>query len=88
MITEDFFIQSLGQMFQLALKVAMPLLLVTLVVGVLISILQVVTQVQEMTLTFVPKLICFVVTLAIAGPWMLELVVNFARTSLAGIARL
>lgn len=88
MITEDFFIQSLAQMFQIALKVAMPLLLVTLIVGVFISILQVVTQVQEMTLTFVPKLIFFVVTLAIAGPWMLELVVNFARSSLIGIARL
>lgn len=75
-------------MFALALKVAFPLLLVTLVIGVLVSILQVVTQIQEMTLTFVPKLICFVLTMAIAGPWMLRLIVEFSRNTIGKIAEI
>jgi flagellar biosynthetic protein FliQ len=81
----DFFIGLLGSMFQMALKVAMPLLIVTLVVGVLISVVQVVTQIQEMTLTFVPKLVLMVVTLAFAGPWMLQQVVDFSRATISQI---
>jgi flagellar biosynthetic protein FliQ len=81
----DFFIGLLGSMFQMALKVAMPLLVVTLVVGVLISVLQVVTQIQEMTLTFVPKLVLMVITLAFAGPWMLQQVVDFSIATISQI---
>lgn len=84
----DFFVSLLGQMFALALKVAFPLLMVTLVVGVAISVLQVVTQIQEMTLTFVPKLICFVLTLAFAGHWMLQLILDFSRSTIGKIAEI
>jgi flagellar biosynthetic protein FliQ len=52
-------------------------LLLGLAVGVLVSILQSVTQVQEMTLTFVPKLVVTVLALIFFGPWMLGLLVNF-----------
>lgn len=62
-----------------AVKVAAPFLLVTLVVGLLISILQVVTQVQEMTLTFVPKLIAVVVVCVVLGGWMLSVMVELAK---------
>lgn len=62
-----------------AVKVAAPFLLVTLVVGLLVSILQVVTQVQEMTLTFVPKLIAVVVVCVVLGGWMLSVMVELAK---------
>lgn len=62
-----------------AVKVSAPFLLVTLVVGLLISILQVVTQIQEMTLTFVPKLIAVVVICVALGGWMLAVMVELAK---------
>jgi len=62
-----------------AAKVCAPILLATLVVGVLISILQVVTQVQEMTLTFIPKLVTVVAMFLFTGAWMMAVVVEFTK---------
>jgi flagellar biosynthesis protein FliQ len=61
----------------LALLLAGPLLLVSLTVGVLISVAQAVTQIQEQTLTFVPKVFAIAVTFLIALPWMLQLAVKY-----------
>lgn len=60
-----------------ALLLGGPMLLVALVVGTVVSILQSVTQVQEMTLVFVPKMISVFVVLALAGAWMLQVSVSF-----------
>jgi len=62
-----------------AAKVSSPILLATLVVGVVISILQVVTQIQEMTLTFIPKLIAVVAMFLVTGSWMMAVVVEFSK---------
>lgn len=62
-----------------AAKVAAPILLVTLVIGVAVSILQVVTQIQEMTLTFIPKLIAVVAVFLMMGAWMMAIVVEFSK---------
>ena len=62
-----------------AAKVSSPILLATLVVGVVISVLQVVTQIQEMTLTFIPKLIAVVVMFLMTGSWMMAVVVEFSK---------
>ncbi|MBD9437286.1 flagellar biosynthetic protein FliQ [Pseudoxanthomonas sp. PXM03] len=62
-----------------AAKVSAPILLVTLVVGLLISIVQVVTQVQEMTLTFIPKLIAVGVISLMLGGWMIATTVELAN---------
>lgn len=62
-----------------AAMVAAPILLATLVVGVVISILQVVTQIQEMTLTFIPKLIAVVAVFLMTGAWMMAVVVEFSK---------
>lgn len=59
------------------LQLALPVLLFGLVAGVLVSIFQAVTQIQEFTLTFVPKLLAVVLALVIFGPWMLSLLINF-----------
>lgn len=70
------------------LLVAAPLLLVALAVGLLVSIFQAATQINEMTLSFIPKLIAVFVTLIVAGPWMTALLVNYIHelfTSIPGI---
>jgi len=61
-----------------ALLIAAPLLLVGLVVGVLVSILQAVTQIQEMTLTFVPKIVVMILAAAVLMPWILGRITDFA----------
>lgn len=61
----------------LALKVGLPLLLAGLVVGLIISVFQAVTQIQEMTLSFIPKLLAVAVVLIVAGPWMLDQMVGY-----------
>lgn len=64
-----------------ALLIGSPLLLTALIVGSGISILQTVTQVQEMTLVFVPKILAVFLVLAVAGAWMLQVSVNYARST-------
>lgn len=61
------------------LYVAGPLLLASLVVGTVISVLQAVTQVQEVTLVFVPKILAAMLVVALAGGWMLQIAVTFAQ---------
>ncbi|BAK76030.1 flagellar biosynthetic protein FliQ [Pseudogulbenkiania sp. NH8B] len=57
--------------------VAAPVLLVSLLVGLLVSVLQAATQINEMTLTFIPKLLALFVTLVLAGPWMINTLVDY-----------
>ena len=62
------------------LLVSAPLLGFALLVGVIISIFQAVTQIQEMTLTFVPKIIVVLLALIVFGPWILRILINFTST--------
>ena len=71
-----------------AALVAAPMLLAILIVGLLISIIQVATQVQEMTLTFVPKLAVSVVILLVFGGWMIATLRQFALSTIAQSAAL
>ena len=68
-----------------AVLVAGPIMMVSLGVGLFISVFQVVTQIQEMTLTFVPKMIAIFFTLLLLGPWMLGSLVKFASALLTNI---
>ncbi|WP_295528286.1 flagellar biosynthesis protein FliQ [uncultured Pseudacidovorax sp.] len=61
------------------LMVSAPVLLTVLAVGLLVSIFQAVTQISEATLAFVPKLVAAVAVFAIAGPWMLTMLVDYIR---------
>ncbi|HEX4586003.1 MAG TPA: flagellar biosynthesis protein FliQ [Burkholderiaceae bacterium] len=61
------------------LLLAAPLLLTSLVVGLIVSVLQAATQINEMTLTFIPKLVGTLVALVVAGPWMLTFFVDYVR---------
>jgi len=67
------------QALYVAVMLAAPMLLASLVIGLLISILQAATQINEMTLTFIPKLLAMIATLVIAGPWMITFFVDFMR---------
>ena len=67
------------QAVEVTLLVSAPLFLAALVTGLIISIFQAATQINEMTLSFVPKLVATFVTLVLAGPWMITLLTDFIR---------
>jgi flagellar biosynthetic protein FliQ len=67
------------QALYVMLVLSAPLLLVALVVGLVVSILQAATQINEMTLSFIPKLVSMVAALVIAGPWMITYYVDYVR---------
>jgi flagellar biosynthetic protein FliQ len=67
------------------LMVAAPMLLTVLAVGLIVSIFQAATQINEATLTFVPKILAAVVVLAVAGPWMLTTLVEYLQRTLQAI---
>ncbi|MDO1528364.1 flagellar biosynthesis protein FliQ [Fulvimonas sp. R45] len=68
-----------------AMLVAAPLLLTALAVGLLIGVIQAATQINEMTLSFIPKLVAMAVVGVIAGPWMLRTLVQFTRHLIEGL---
>ncbi|AEC19318.1 flagellar biosynthetic protein FliQ [Pusillimonas sp. T7-7] len=76
--------ETVMSMTYLAMKVALimagPLLLVTLVVGLVISIFQAATQINEMTLSFIPKLLAVGAALVLLGPWLITTMVDYMRT--------
>jgi len=87
-LTQDFVLHALRDALLTAALVAAPMLLAILIVGLLISIIQVATQVQEMTLTFVPKLAVSVVILLVFGGWMIATLRQFALSTIAQSAAL
>lgn len=77
----DAVVMEIGmQALWLSIKLGAPILLVGLAIGLIVGLLQAVTQVQEVTLTFVPKFIGAVVVFAISGNWMLQEIVTFTRS--------
>ena len=72
----------------LALKVSAPFLLSGLVVGLLVSVFQAATQIQEMTLSFIPKIVVMGVVLVVAGPWMLDQMLAYASNLYGSIPSL
>ncbi|SIT42505.1 flagellar biosynthesis protein [Paraburkholderia ribeironis] len=76
------------QAMYVGLLLAAPLLLVALVVGLVVSLFQAATQINESTLSFIPKLLAIAVTLVIAGPWMLTTMLDYLRQTLANIPTL
>lgn len=81
----DLAIQLLADVLWNALLISAPLLGVTLIVGLLVSVLQVVTQVQEMSLTYIPKIIAAVIVLVVFGPWMLKRLLAFSVSLISNI---
>jgi flagellar biosynthetic protein FliQ len=76
------------QAVEITLLVSAPLLLSALAVGLLVSIFQAATQINEMTLSFIPKLLVMFFVLVVGGPWMLNLMMDYTRrlfTSIPGL---
>ncbi len=81
----DFIVGIMAETIRITLLISAPVLLVGLVVGVVISLFQAVTQVQEMTLVFVPKIVACLITLIAALPWMINLLVSFTHNLFVNI---
>jgi len=77
-VSNDFAIALSSEMLWTALLICLPILGLSMAVGLVISVFQVVTQIQEMSLTFVPKIITVALCLIILGSWMLDVLTNYA----------
>lgn len=84
-MTPETFMSQARLAMETLLMVAGPLLLVALAVGLVVSIFQAATQINETTLSFIPKLVGIILTVVIAGPWMLTVMLDFMRRSIGGI---
>ena len=84
-MTPDTIMTIGSRALEMALALAAPLLLAALITGVVIGAFQAATQINEMTLSFIPKLIAIAVTLAIAGPWMLKTLVGYTHELIVSI---
>ncbi|MBN2654450.1 MAG: flagellar biosynthesis protein FliQ [Nitrospirae bacterium] len=78
-MTVELLNQVSRQTFETIMLVGGPVLLVSLIIGLAISIFQAVTQLQEMTLTFVPKIIAVFLTIMVALPWMVKILMEFTK---------
>lgn len=76
-MTEAFVVHLIRESFYTALLIAAPVLLLSLVVGLIISIVQAATSIQEVTITFVPKMIIIGIVLVITMPWMIDVMSSF-----------
>ncbi len=72
-------LQMLTDAMWVAAKVSLPILLTSIVVGVLVGLVQSITQIQEQTLTFVPKFLAVGLVLIVSGSWMMQMLVDFTR---------
>lgn len=70
---------------EVTLMVSAPLLLVALIIGLVVSIFQAATQINEATLSFIPKLVGIFIALIVAGPWMLSVMLDYMRQVFTGI---
>jgi len=81
-VTTDLALQLFAEMLFTALLITAPILIPVMIVGLAISVLQVVTQVQEMTLTFVPKIVAVFIAIVVFGPWMLRKLLAFCAAAI------
>ena len=86
-MTQEMILGQAQQAVVMMLMLAGPLLLASLVVGLIVSIFQAVTQVNEMTLTFVPKVVAIFVVLIVMGPWMMQMLLGYTANTFTSIAQ-
>jgi flagellar biosynthetic protein FliQ len=84
----DFVIEVVNQAIKVTLMLSAPMLIGALVVGVLVSIFQAVTQINEQTLSFIPKILVIIATLVIFSPWMMETMVSYTQDLFSSIPEL
>jgi flagellar biosynthesis protein FliQ len=84
-MTTDFVVGIMAETIKVTLLVSAPVLLVGLIVGIMISLFQAVTQIQEMTLTFIPKIVACFIALVAALPWMINILLTFTYSLFSNI---
>ncbi|WP_270171841.1 flagellar biosynthesis protein FliQ [Paenibacillus sp. SYP-B4298] len=84
-MSSDFIVGLAGQAIWTVLKASAPMLVLALLVGLIISIFQATTQIQEQTLAFVPKIVAVLIALLLFGPWVLNTIVDFAYNLLSNL---
>ncbi len=84
----EFAIEVVSQAIKVALMLSAPMLLGALLVGILVSIFQAVTQINEQTLSFIPKILVIIAALVIFSPWMMETMVSYTRDLFVSIPEL
>jgi len=87
-MSQDTVVNLATQAMTLALEVAGPMLLVGLVVGLVVSLFQAVTQIQEQSLSFIPKIVGLALLVVILGPWMLDQLITYAQNLYLSIPQL
>ncbi|MFD0671724.1 flagellar biosynthesis protein FliQ [Cohnella sp. GCM10027633] len=85
-MSTEFIIGLAGQALYTVLKISAPMLGIGLIVGLLVSIFQATTQIQEQTLAFIPKIVAVFVAILLFGPWMLNLMMDFTSNLLGNLA--
>ena len=85
-MTETEVLDVMYQMFQTVLKLALPLLLVSMIIGIIVAIFQAATQINEQTMTFVPKILAVIAILGLLGSSMLKTLPDFLQLVIAMIA--
>ena len=84
-MTPEFVIGFGRQAIEVTLMLAMPMLGLGLIVGLMVSIFQATTQIQEMTLTFIPKILAILIALVVFAPWMLDKILSYTGTVIANM---
>jgi flagellar biosynthetic protein FliQ len=84
-MTPEIVISLVQQALEVTILLSAPLLLAALVTGLVVSVFQAATQINEMTLSFIPKLLAIFATMVLAGPWMLNTMVDFTRRLFSAI---
>jgi flagellar biosynthetic protein FliQ len=87
-VTPETVLTTSNEALKLALMLGAPLLLTALVVGLVVGLFQAATQINEMTLSFIPKVIAMAAVIVTAGPWMLGLLVDYTRRLIESIPTL
>lgn len=85
MMTPEFVLTLTQQALEMTVLVSAPMLGAALLTGLLVSLFQAATQINEMTLSFIPKLLVLVIVLVLAGPWMLTMMLDYMRRLFTGI---
>lgn len=84
-MTPEFVVGFAKQSIEMALLISLPMLGIGLAVGLIVSVLQAATQIQEMTLTFIPKIVSIFLALLFAFPWIMDKMISFTRELLLNL---
>ncbi len=85
MVTPDFVVSFAAEGLKMAILIAAPMLGFGLIVGLFVSIFQAVTSIQEMTLTFIPKILAVMISILIFFPWMIEMMLGYTAKIILNI---